>query len=159
MLLRLVKTCLYALYSGTQKAATHPLSCGFCFGLASLVVLGVKVGVEGLDQGIGVDAVHQARLGDGLGGGVRAVEAVHAVRHEHGRDLGVELHDGCDGHIGRDHRKDLFLLGWDKSCTAIIHHHAQSGKIKCTIAASGRKERAIQTAHRQAGQNMLQSFS
>jgi len=87
----------------------------------------VEESVECLDELVGIDAVNQAGLSDGLGRGVRAVEAVHAVGHEDRSDFRIELHDGGDGHIGSDHEKTFFLK---LDAYVMIHHFSCSGKMQ-----------------------------
>ena len=73
------------------------------------LLLGVEVGVERLDELVDVNAVNAAGFGQGLGRGVRAVQAVHAVGHEDRSNLRIQAHHGSDGHIGGDHGATFFL--------------------------------------------------
>ena len=109
--------CLYKKGAGTGVPA--PLENG--------LLLAVEISVERLDELVRVDTVHLAGLGDGFGGGVRAVQAVHAVGHEDGSDLRVELHDGSDGHISGNHGKTFFL---EYGFHIMIHYFAHYGKKK-----------------------------
>lgn len=93
------------------------------------LLLRVKERVERLDELVGIDAMNQAGLGDGLGRGVRAVQAMHAIGHEDRSNFRVELHDGSDGHISSDHEKDLLSEKLDAS--VMIHHFSHSGKRQC----------------------------
>ena len=73
------------------------------------LLLGFEVVVERRDEFVDIDAVYLAGLLEGLGGGVRAEQAVHAEGHEDRSYLGIHMHNGGDGHIGSDHEKTFFL--------------------------------------------------
>ena len=60
------------------------------FLLCMKLLLGVEERVERLHQLIRIDAVHRAGVRDRFRRGVRAVEAVHAERHENRRNFGIE---------------------------------------------------------------------
>ena len=73
------------------------------------LLLRVKVGVERLDELVDVNAVHEAGFGQGLGGGVRAVQAVHTKGHEDRSNFRIKAHHRGDAHIGGDHGATFFL--------------------------------------------------